>query len=192
MWLRHELLASLARLAKSARTSCPLRFSIYIMCWAMAGATALGPQDTVKQVYDRNVNGVKVKCVLISHQENHNRVVCLDASTGALVRQTPFLDREVTIVGAKLFPRFLSYVENGKSRAEVEVTELKTTEPSPPSAFEPPTVAVSNPSCWNHDAGPLVKRSQESESVISSLGASIVCAGDSCGICGGCRRWNSA
>jgi len=81
--------------------------------------TALGPKDTVKQVYDRNVNGVKVKCVLISHQENHNRVVCLDASTGALVRQTPFLDREVTIVGAKLFPRFLSYVENGKSRAEV-------------------------------------------------------------------------
>ena len=154
--------------------------------------TALGPKDTVKQVYDRNVNGVKVKCVLISHQENHNREVCLDASTGALVRQTPFLDRELTIVGAKLFPRFLSYVENGKSLAEVEVTELKTTEPSPPSAFEPPTVAVSNPGCWNHDAGPLVKRSQESESVISSLGASIVCAGDSCGICGGCRRWNSA
>ena len=82
--------------------------------------TALGPKDTVKQVHDRNVNGVKVKCVLISHQENHNREVCLDASTGALVRQTPFLDRELTIVGAKIFPRFLSYVENGKSLAEVE------------------------------------------------------------------------
>ena len=82
--------------------------------------TALGPKDTVKQVHDRNMNGVKVKCVLISHQENHNREVCLDASTGALVRQTPFLDRELTIVGAKLFPRFLSYVENGKSLAEGE------------------------------------------------------------------------
>ena len=51
--------------------------------------TALGPKDTVKQVHDRNVNGVKVKCVLISHQENHNREVCLDASTGALVRSNP-------------------------------------------------------------------------------------------------------
>jgi len=43
-WLRHELLASLARLAKSARTSCPLRFSIYIMCWAMAGAQHWDPR----------------------------------------------------------------------------------------------------------------------------------------------------
>jgi hypothetical protein len=119
---------------------------------------ALGPKDTFKRVHDRNVNGVKVKCALIADQENHNRDVCVDALTGALVRQTPFLDRELTPVGAKLFPRFLSYVENGKSLAEVQVTELKTTEPSPPSAFEPPAGAVSNPGCWNPDGGRLVKR----------------------------------
>jgi TonB family protein len=60
-------------------------------------------------------------------------------------------------IGAKLFPRFLSEGANGKS-VEVQVTELKTTETSPLSAFEPPAGAASKPGCWNPDGGRLVKK----------------------------------
>ena len=61
-------------------------------------------------------------------------------------------------IGTKLFPRFLSYVENGKPLAEVQVTELKTTEQLPASAFEPPVGAVSKPGCMRPSTGLLVKK----------------------------------
>jgi TonB family protein len=120
---------------------------------------APGAEETIRQVHVRKVNGVEVECAEITTQNNHNsREVCVDGSTGALVRQFPFLDRDLMPVGTKLFPRFLSYVENGKPLAEVEVTELKTTEQLPSSAFEPPAGAVSKPGCMNPTPGRLVKR----------------------------------
>jgi TonB family protein len=102
------------------------------------------------------VNGVKVECAEIAG--GYIKEVCVDRSTGALVRQPPFLDREVMPVGTKLFPRFLSYVENGKPLDEVQVTELKTTEQLPASAFEPPVGAVSKPGCMNPNPVRLVKK----------------------------------
>lgn len=121
---------------------------------------APGPKETVKRVHDRKVNGVKVGCAEIAEQQYHTtlREVCVDLSTGGLVRQPPFLDREMMPIGTKLFPRFLSYVENGKPLAEVQVTELKTTEQLPSSAFEPPVGAVSKPGCMHPSTGLLVKK----------------------------------
>jgi periplasmic protein TonB len=52
----------------------------------------------------------------------------------------------------------LSYVEEGKTVAEAEVTELKTAERLPPSAFEVPPGAVSKPSCLNPKTGLLIKK----------------------------------
>ena len=124
------------------------------------GRLAPGPEETVKQVHHRNVNGVKVGCAEIAERQYHTtlREVCVNLSTGGLVRQPPFLDREVMPVGTKLFPRFLSYVENGKPLAEVQVTELKTTEQLPASAFEPPVGAVSNPGCMAINTGLLIRK----------------------------------
>jgi hypothetical protein len=119
---------------------------------------APGPKETVKQVHDRKVNGLKVECAEIADQESGTREVCVDVSTGALVRQHPYLDRDVTPISTKLFPRFLSYIENGKSVAEVQVTELKTTEGLPSSAFEPPVGAVSKLGCMNPTPARLVHR----------------------------------
>ncbi len=118
------------------------------------------PEEKVKQVHHRNVNGVKVGCAEIAEQQYHTtlREVCVDLSTGGLVRQPPFLDREMMPIGTKLFPRFLSYVENGKPLAEVQVTELKTTEQLPSSAFEPPVGAVSHPGCMAVSTGLLIKK----------------------------------
>jgi TonB family protein len=124
------------------------------------GRLAPGPKETLKQVHDRNVNGVKVGCAEIAEQQYHTtmREVCVDLSTGELVRRPPFLDREVMPIGTKLFPRFLSRIENGKPLAEAQVTELKTTEQLPSSTFEPPVGAVSKPGCMHPDTGLLVKK----------------------------------
>jgi len=119
---------------------------------------ALGPDETVKKIQDRKINGSKADCVEVSDHDNHTREVCVDGSTGALVRRDPFLDRELMPIGAKLFPRFLSYVENGKPLAEIQVTELKATDQLPPSAFELPPGAVSRPGCMNPNPPHLVKR----------------------------------
>jgi len=91
--------------------------------------------ETIKRVKDRKVNGTKVKCAEIADQDKHTREVCVDASTGTLVREGAFLDKDMMPVGPKLFPRFLSYVQGGKPLAEVQVTELKTTEQFPSAAY---------------------------------------------------------
>src|ERR1700693_3633531 len=115
-------------------------------------------KEVIKEVRDRKMSSVKVECVEIASQNKHTRDVCVDASTGALVRPSPFLDRELMPVGTKLFPRFLSYVENGKPLDEVQVTELKITEQLPSSAFEPPVGAASKPGCINPNPVRLIKK----------------------------------
>jgi EpsI family protein len=67
------------------------------------------------------------------------------ASTSVLPDLTPF--------GTKLFPRLLSYFEKGKHLAEVQVTELKTTEQLPSSVFEPAVGAVAKPGYWSPGGG---------------------------------------
>ena len=138
----------------------PLQLNPLYQTLSYGRALATGPEETVKQVHHRNVNGVKVGCAEIAEQQYHTtlREVCVDLSTGALVRQPPLLDREMMPIGAKLFPRFLSYVEKGKPLAEVQVTELKTTEQLPSSGFEPPVGAVSKPGCMSPNTGLLVKK----------------------------------
>src|SRR5439155_25663852 len=100
----------------------------------------------------------KAACVEIDNHENHTWEVCVEETTGAVVRHLPFQDREKIAVAGKLFPRFLSYLEEGKPVVEIQVTELKTTEPLPASAFEPPSGAVSKPGCMNPIPSRLINR----------------------------------
>jgi len=114
--------------------------------------------ETIKRVKDRKVNGTKVKCAEIADQDKHTREVCVDASTGTLVREGAFLDKDMMPVGPKLFPRFRSYVQGGKPLAEVQVTELKTTEQFPSAAFVPPAGSLSRPGCMNPSPFRLVHK----------------------------------
>jgi TonB family protein len=133
-------------------------FRIYQLHNVLGYGDGLMPsaKEKVEDVHHRAVNGVKVDCVEIG-QENIRREVCLDPSTGAVVRQAPYVDRDLMPIGTKLFPRYLSYVDHGQTVAEVNVTELKTTDPFPASAFDPPAGAVSKPSCKNVSPGRLLK-----------------------------------
>ncbi len=119
-----------------------------------------GPDETVKKIHSRKINAVKADCVEVAGPENHTREICVDIATGALVRQNPFVDREVTPVSTKLFPHFLSYMEEGKSIAEVHITDLRATEPLPSASFDPPRGAVSKPGCMNPNPPRLVRKVQ--------------------------------
>ena len=116
----------------------------------------LRTDEGIKKVRTRKVNGIEVKCAEITSKA-FTREICVDDS-GALIRDHPFVDKEFVPLGARIFPHFLSYVEEGKTVAEAEVTELKTTEPLPSSTFEVPAGAVSKPSCLNPMGGRLVRK----------------------------------
>jgi len=121
---------------------------------------SVGPRqdETIKKIHGRKINGSKVDCVEIVDHENHTREVCVDQTTGTLVRENPFLDRELMPVDGKLFPRFLSYVDYGKPVAEIHRYELTTPKQLPSSAFNPPPGTVSKPGCMNPTPARLVKR----------------------------------
>jgi hypothetical protein len=99
----------------------------------------MGPStnETIKKIHDRSENGQRLSCVEIESvldRYNVKRDVCVDQSSGTLIRQG-YIDKTWMPIGDKSFPRFLSYVEDGKPLVEVQVTELKTTERWPPSTF---------------------------------------------------------
>lgn len=106
----------------------------------------VGGNEKVKQIRDREIRAVKVTCVEIAGQLT-SRQVCVDPSNGALVRELPFVDENLTLVGTKEFPFSLSYMDHGKLLAEATVTELKTPAQFPESAFDRPAGGVSTPKC---------------------------------------------
>jgi TonB family protein len=113
--------------------------------------------EKIKDVKDRKVNGLDARCVELAGEAS-SRQICIDVSTGVIVREAPFVDKEFAPIGTKIFPRYLSYVEHGNTLAEAEITEFKLTDPASPSAFEIPAGAKSQPSCLSPTPGRLIKR----------------------------------
>jgi hypothetical protein len=110
---------------------------------------SVAPNETVKKVHSEKIHSLKVDCADVEDQHGFTRNVCVDLSTGTLVRREPFLDKEKIVIGDKVFPHFLSYVEQGNAVAEVEITDLKTPVQWSPTVFEPPQGAASQPGCMN-------------------------------------------
>jgi TonB family protein len=125
----------------------------------------MGPQpaEKVKKIHGRNENGLKLQCVELDSVVDglgQTREVCVDPATGTLVRKGAFLDRELSSIDSKMFPHYLSFMENGKAVAEVQITELKTTDQFPPATFDPPEGAISQPGCMNPTSPQLVKQAR--------------------------------
>lgn len=121
------------------------------------------PNETIRKTRDRDEKGRKLSCTEIEAVLDglkSPREVCVDTSTGTLIRRGMFLDGDPMPVGTKMFPRFLSYVEDGKPLIEVQITEFKTSEPAPRSTFEPPPGATSRSGCMNPSPPYLLKQLQ--------------------------------
>jgi len=110
---------------------------------------ALRPDEIIRKTHDQKVHGIKVRCAEITAPNQFEREVCVDPSTGVLVRPERFVDTEMLPIGDKFYPRSLSYLEKGKPVVEVQISEFKTADRLPDSNFEPPTGAVSRAGCLN-------------------------------------------
>jgi TonB family protein len=116
--------------------------------------------EIVKSVGDRKIRGLRATCAEILFGENRTRRACIETSTGMLIRDHPYVDKDKIDIEGKFFPRFLSYVEKGKAIVEVQIKELKAGEQLSPSSFVPPEGAASTAGCMNPAGGQLDKHVQ--------------------------------
>lgn len=112
-----------------------------------------GPRETVKKVHERKMDGAKAQCVEVMTEMKYTREVCINESTGALIRQEPFRDADWEPIGSMIFPRSLTLIEGHKTLAHVQVTELKLTDHIPASMFAPLPGTTSVPGCMNPVGG---------------------------------------
>jgi hypothetical protein len=61
----------------------------------------LRPDEGIKQVRSRKVNGIEARCAEIAGKTSA-REICVVASTGGLIRDHPFVDKEFVPIGAKI------------------------------------------------------------------------------------------
>lgn len=115
----------------------------------------LTSKDTIKKTSSRKEHGEKVTCIEIEHDTRSSSSVCISDSTGALVRDSAsYSDSDFQPVGGKIFPRSLSFIEEGKKVARVSVTELLSPAEFAPNSFAPPTGVSQQVGCMN----PIVPR----------------------------------
>ena len=114
--------------------------------------------ETPKKFRERKVNGTKADCIEVVAPGDLVREVCIDKAQGVIVRDHPFKDMNYVPIGVKTFPRYLSYKEEGGPVVEIRVTELRSAEHLPESAFAPPVGVVSQPGCMNPLQGRSAKK----------------------------------
>lgn len=118
----------------------------------------LHPNDKVKKLHSRKKHGEKLTCVEIEDERKFSSEICVNDSTGALFRGSSHDDGDFQAVGAKVFPRSLGFMDNGKAVAKVKVNELIASDQFPPNAFTPPTGVTAQPGCMNPRPYRLINR----------------------------------
>jgi TonB family protein len=121
----------------------------------------LHSDETVKRIRNEKIRGVEVRCAEIADKSNH-REVCVDTSSGALVRDRPFEDAGWMVLGDKSFPKMVRYREDGAIVAQAEITELIDGVQAASSAFEIPNGAVTKAGCLSPSVGRAIKKVQPS------------------------------
>ena len=109
----------------------------------------LHPNDKVKKLHSRKQHGERLTCEEIEDEQKRSSEICVNDSTGTLFRGPSYEDGDFQAVGTKVFPRFLGFVENGKTVAKVKVNELIASDQFAPDAFIPPTGVQAQPGCMN-------------------------------------------
>lgn len=116
------------------------------------------PTETIHKIRERKEQGLVIECAEITGPEKHRRELCVDQSRNAIVRQRPFVDEKALPVGDKVYPRILSYVEQDKAIAHVEITRFDSPDQLPASIFLAPEGASQQPGCMNPVPPRLVHR----------------------------------
>ena len=109
----------------------------------------LAPNDKIKKVHSRKEHGEKLTCVGTENELKSSSEICVNDATGTLFRGSSYEDGDFQAVGEKVFPRFLSFVEKGKTVVTIKVTDLINSDQFVPDAFIPPTGVSGVPGCMN-------------------------------------------
>jgi len=116
-------------------------------------------KDKVKKVHRRKEHGEALTCVEYENEVKSPLGICVNESTNTLVRGSSYVDKDLQPVGGgKVYPRFLSFVEDGKTLAKANVTEITTPAQFPPSWFSPPAGVSPQAGCMNPTPPRLIKR----------------------------------
>ncbi|HLV88153.1 MAG TPA: energy transducer TonB [Candidatus Sulfotelmatobacter sp.] len=119
----------------------------------------LTPKDTIKKTRSRKEHGEKLTCIEIEHETKYSSSVCISDSTGALVRDSAsYSDSDFQPVDGKIFPRSLSFIEEGRKVAKVSISELVSPAEFAPNSFAPPTGVLQQEGCMNPIAPRLVNK----------------------------------
>ena len=109
----------------------------------------LMPKDKVKKLHSRKEHGDKLTCVETENEQKSSSELCVNDSAGTLFRNAPYEDRDFQPVGDKVFPRFLSFLEKGRTVARVNVKELIAPGEFPPNSFTPLMGVSAEAGCMN-------------------------------------------
>jgi TonB family protein len=121
---------------------------------------SLTQNDKVKKIYERKQHGDAQSCVELEDEVGSSSQICVDESTGTLVRGSSFADKDFQSVGGgKVYPRSLSYVENDKTVAKTNITEFTTPSQFSPNSFVPSAGSPPQSGCMNPTPFRLIKKS---------------------------------
>ena len=118
----------------------------------------LAANDRVKKVHSQKVHDQKSTCVEIEGQQQRSSEVCINESTGTIIRKTPFQDEDFAAVADRTYPRSLTYTEDGKVVARIKIQEISTPAKFTADMFNPPTGATKREGCMNPTPVRFVKK----------------------------------
>jgi TonB family protein len=117
------------------------------------------PKDTIAKTRERKEHGEKLTCIEILDELKHTRETCIRDSTGTLARASSSDTKsDLQPVGAKVFPRVLSFVNDGRTLAKVNISELVTGAQFPPETFTPAAGVSPQAGCMNPLPARLAKK----------------------------------
>ncbi len=113
------------------------------------------PTDTVKKIHQRK----EQTCVEYENEVKRSLEICVNETTKTIVRGSPpFADKNLQPVDGKVYPRSLSFLEEGKAVATANITELITPSKFSPDSFTPPPGARPRVGCMNPVPARLIKK----------------------------------
>jgi TonB family protein len=121
--------------------------------------SGLVPTDKVKKMKQRKEHGEAQMCVEYENEVKRSLDICVSQTTNTIVRSASYLDKDIQPAGSgKVYPRFLSFTEEGKTVARVNITDFTTPTQFPPNSFNPPAGASPQAGCMNPTAPRLTKK----------------------------------
>jgi TonB family protein len=114
--------------------------------------------DTIKDIHARKEHGEPVTCVKVEDDQKVSSEICVNVSSGTILRDSQFEDKDFQLFSGKIFPRSLSFSEDGNAVARVNISELTIPSEFPQDAFTPPTGISPLAGCMNPSPVHIVKK----------------------------------